>query len=138
MKLTRYETPRLPSVFDTDRWFDELWGGFSRWPTLDDFFAPGTRTLQPAADLYEDKNNYYARMEFPGFKKKDLNVDLERGVLTVSAERKEEGNSASFSRSVTVPEGITPDRVEAKYEDGVLTVVLPKQEERKPKAIQIK
>lgn len=138
MQLIRYETPRLPGVLDTNRWLDELLGNFSRWPNWESFFGAESRSLQPSADLYEDKDNYYVRMEFPGFKKKDLNVDLEREVLTVSAEHKEGENASTFSRSVTIPEGISQEQVAAKYEDGVLTVSLPKQEERKPKAIPIK
>lgn len=137
MKLIRYEYPTLPTVRDFDRMFSEVWGNFPRFGNL--FAEPAASRVN--TDLFEDDANVYARFELPGFKKDELDVQLENSVLTVSVERKgkkEDEESLSFSRSVTVPDGVEADKVGAKYEDGVLTVTLPKTPARKPKMIEIK
>lgn len=136
MKLIRYEYPTLPSVNDFDRLFSEMWAGL---PRFGNFFENSAARVP--VDLYEDDNNVYARFELPGFKKEELSVDLENAVLTVSvsrkAEEKEGRDQLSASRSVTVPEGVDAEKVNAKFEDGILTVTLPKQEARKPRTISI-
>lgn len=137
MKLIRYDYPTLPSAREFDRMMNDFWGGFPRFGTL----INEPETARVNADLYEDEGNVYARFELPGFKKDEMNVQLENSVLTLSVERKgkdEEDDSLSFERSVTLPDGIAADKVTAKYEDGVLTVTLPKTPERKPKLIEIK
>ena len=137
MKLIRYEYPNLPSVNDFDRLFNDVFAGLPRFGGL--FDAPAARV---PADLYEDDENVYARFELPGFKRDELNVQLENAVLTVSVARKanekERREQVQFTRSVTVPEGINAEKVKARFEDGVLTVTLPKQEARKPRAIEIR
>jgi HSP20 family protein len=135
MKLIRYDYPTLPSVRDFDRLFSEFWGGLPRLNTL-----PGFGQASVPANLYEDDASVYARFELPGFRKDELSVELENSVLTLSVKRKGEKdgeNEVSLNRSVTVPDGIDASKVSAKYEDGVLTVTLPKTPERKPKAIEI-
>lgn len=137
MKLIRYDYPALPSAREFDRMINDLWSGF---PRFGSFFSE-PEGAKVAADLYEDDGAVYARFELPGFKKDELNVQLENSVLTVSVERKgkkDDDESLSFERSVTLPEGVESDKVAAKYEDGVLTVTLPKTPERKPKLIEIK
>jgi HSP20 family protein len=135
MKLIRYDYPALPSFRDFDRLFTEFWGGTPRMGALTSLGAS-----EIPADLYEDDANLYARFELPGFKKSELAIDLENSVLTLSAERKaekEDEEELSLSRSLTLPDGIDAEKVSAKYEDGLLTVALPKTPERKPKAIEI-
>ncbi|MBI5380467.1 MAG: Hsp20/alpha crystallin family protein [Opitutae bacterium] len=92
-------------------------------------------------DLYEDKENTYVRAELPGISREDISVEMVDGYLTIQATRKPQAgdNSAafSFSRSVTIPDAIQSDKVAAAYENGVLTVTLPKQEEAKPKKITV-
>ena len=135
MKLIRYDYPALPSFRDFDRLFTEFWGGAPRMGALNSLGAS-----EIPADLYEDDANLYARFELPGFKKSELAIGLENSVLTLSAERKaaKEGDEElSLSRSLTLPDGIDAEKVSAKYEDGLLTVTLPKTPERKPKAIEI-
>ena len=96
-----------------------------------------------AVDLYEDKDNAYVRAELPGVNREDINVEAADGTLTITAARKtpaREGQpeqSSSFSRSVTLPEQIQADKIAATYENGVLTVTLPKREETKPKKISV-
>lgn len=92
-------------------------------------------------DLYEDENNTYVRAELPGLKREDLNVELADNTLTITGTRpaaaNSDGESVSFRRSFELPEEAAADKVSAAYENGVLTVTLPKREEAKPKKITV-
>ena len=89
------------------------------------------------------------QVELPGFKREDIQVSLQDGVLTISGERKEEKVSkesevhrqeryyGKFARALTLPTAVAADKVKAAYKDGVLTVTLPKAEEAKPKQIDV-
>lgn len=94
-------------------------------------------------DLYEDKDNAYVRAELPGVTREEINVELVEDALTISGSRKtpaangQPEQSFSFSRSVNVPEEVDADKVSAAYENGVLTVTLPKREETKPKKVTV-
>src|SRR5581483_2632010 len=101
------------------------------------------RDRQFPVDIYEDKDNTYVRAELPGVSRDDVNVEIVDGYLTVTAAHKNKTadgkseESFSFSRSVSVPESVQADKVAATYENGVLTVTLPKREEAKPKKVTI-
>lgn len=92
-------------------------------------------------DLFEDKDNTYVRAELPGVNRDDIQVEVVDGYLTVSAQRKvtegEQTESYSASRSIQVPDHVQADRIAAAYENGVLTVTLPKKEEAKPQKITV-
>ncbi len=141
MKLARY-TPSfdLGRVADFDQWLRHPFAGFPAVGQLLGEFLPGAAG-RLAADVYEDQDNYYARFELPGVKKEDVKVEVHDRLLTVSTQRqtKAEGQEESYSlsRSISVPESVRPEAIAAKMEDGILTVTLPKQEERKPKLIQV-
>ena len=104
----------------------------------------------PALDVAEDKDNLYVKAEIPGMKKEDIEISLHDGVLTLSGERKEEkklqeGNIhrserfvGRFQRSLTLQTPVEGDKVKAVYQDGILTITLPKAESAKPKQIQVK
>lgn len=105
----------------------------------------------PAVDIEEDDNNYLIRADVPGLDKKDIDVRLDNGVLSITGEKrveKETGKASkqhrterycgSFSRRFTLPSTIKSDKVDASYKDGVLTVKVPKAEDAGPKAIEIK
>jgi HSP20 family protein len=104
----------------------------------------------PAIDLYEDKDNITFRCELPGMKKDEIEISLQEGVLTVSGERKldaklenaethrSERFTGRFQRSVTLPAPVDADKIKATYKDGILTVLLPKAAEARPKQIQVK
>lgn len=103
----------------------------------------------PAIDLYEDKDNLVVKAELPGMKKENIDISLHEGLLTISGERKEEKKVGSgeayrserfvgrFHRTFSLPTQVNPDKIMATYKDGVLTVVLPKSEEAKPKQIPV-
>src|SRR5436305_11921344 len=100
------------------------------------------RRWLPAMDLVETEDDFVLRVDLPGLSEKDVNIELEDSVLTVSGERKAEHEerkegyyrveraSGNFSRSLTLPEGINPEAVQATFDRGVLEVRIPKPEER--------
>jgi len=103
----------------------------------------------PALDLYDDKDDFVAKVELPGMKKEDIQISLHEGVLTVSGERKhefegKEGETfrseryfGKFQRSVSLPAMVDGSKVSATYKDGILTITLPKAEEAKPRHIEV-
>ncbi|HZZ56712.1 MAG TPA: Hsp20/alpha crystallin family protein [Opitutaceae bacterium] len=117
---------------EIDRLFETALGGF-----------PSVRSSghQFPVDLYEDANSYYVRAELPGVAREDVNVEIVDGILTVTAARRqktgEQEQSFSFSRSVNVPDQVQSDKVAAAFENGILTVTLPKREESKPRKVSV-
>lgn len=141
MTLIRYEYPN-ENVSEFDRMFERAFSNFGRWSGFEDDYSRGAKTAHVTVDLYGDEDNYYVRAELPGVKKNEINLELDNAVLTLSGERKtksgESEKSVSFSRSISVAEDVQRDKVKASLEDGILTVTLPKSEERKPRMIAIK
>jgi HSP20 family protein len=142
MKLIRSNPSNLTRFSDFDDWFRNP---FAAMPSLgrvfdSDFFG-GVSEGRLAVDVHEDDDHFYARFEMPGLKKEDVKVELHDGMLTVSGEKKsktDEGESSyTLSRSVSVPDGVREDAIAAKLEDGILTLTLPKPENRKPKVISV-
>jgi len=108
---------------------------------LGDFASPVAAGRFPV-DLYEDKDNTYVRAELPGINRADLSVELVDGSLNIRAARKtREGDreeSFTLNRSVSVPDAaVQTDKISAAYENGVLTVTLPKREEAKPRKVTV-
>src|SRR5580658_232930 len=112
----------------------------------------GTQLLEgwfPAVDVYEDKDTLQVKAELAGLKKEDIEISLHDGCLSLSGERKEEKKQEGrevyrserwvgrFHRTISLPCRVVADNIQATYNDGVLTVVLPKAEEAKPKQIPI-
>jgi HSP20 family protein len=113
----------------------------------DDFFhvlSNGTSS-KPAVNISENDKNYVLEFAVPGIDKKDLKIDMNEEVLTISSENKNESEESkngykrkefsysAFSRSFYVPEDVNTEKIEANYKDGILSVSLPKQEEVKNK-----
>jgi len=133
---------RMPSLFDDffrpwNEWFDN--SGFS-----------GRVMNVPAVNIAEQKDNYLVSLAVPGMKKDDFKINVEGNMLTISSEHQEtkeeqekkftrkEYSYSSFSRSFTLPEEINKEKIEARYEDGVLKISLPRKENVKnPAAKQI-
>lgn len=152
MRIVRYQYPRTAVARSA---FLNPWAGFeseidrlvtSAFGSLLGEGTTGTALSHPRVDLYEDKDHFHYRVELPGLKREDIGVEVGDGVLSVSGTRKgfkSDGaaeQSTSFTRSVSVPARVQEDKILAKYEDGILTVTLPKAEEVKPKriAVQVK
>ncbi len=148
MRLVRYTYPSFRSLSPALSGVQSPWSGLETeidrlfHTALTDFASPSAATRFPA-DLYEDKDNVYVRAELPGVKRDDITVEMTDGYLTIAAARKtaggegQEEESFSFSRSVSIADEIQTDKVAAAYENGVLTVTLPKREEAKPKKITV-
>jgi HSP20 family protein len=108
-----------------------------------------TRRWIPAMDLVESEDAFVLRADLPGLSESDVNIELEDNVLTISGERKAEHEerqegyyrveraSGSFSRSLTLPEGVNPEAVSARFDKGVLEVRVPRPEQRKPRKVAI-
>jgi HSP20 family protein len=137
MALIRWEPAReLNSLFSSI--FDTPTGSVSA----------GRRWL-PAMDLVETDDHFVLRADLPGLSEDDVDVTLENDVLTVSGQRKAETEtrekgyyrveraSGSFRRSLSLPEGVDPDAIEANFDKGVLEVRIPKPEQRKPRKVAI-
>ena len=105
--------------------------------------------FSPSCEISEDKKNMYYKFDIPGISRDQVKLELSGNLLTVSAERHEEKKTedkktymceicyGSFSRSFTVPEGTTEKNIDAKYDNGVLTLTIPKSESSKAKQIAI-
>jgi HSP20 family protein len=106
--------------------------------------------ITPSLDLAESNNALEVRMDIPGMEAKDIDIQVNANVLTVSGERKEEREEkgktyhrverrvGAFSRSVTLPCPVKEDAVDAQYKNGILTIKLPKTEEAKARKITVK
>ncbi len=124
---------------------------------VEGFFGPmrliteaDNRDLVPTVDVSESNNEFVVRAEIPGVRKEDVNVTVENGVLTISAESKSETEEkegarvirqerryGKYMRSLRLGTDIDESKVTATHEDGVLQVTLPKAEEVKPKRISV-
>jgi HSP20 family protein len=103
----------------------------------------------PAMDLVEAEDHFLLKADLPGLGEKDVNIEIRDNALTISGERKAEHEHrergwyrversfGQFSRSLTLPEGVDPDTVEATFDRGVLEVRIPKPEQRKPRRVSI-
>lgn len=118
---------------------------------LDDFFTaewPSTRsfisTSQPAVNVKEQEKEFVITLAAPGRNKNDFKVDVEKDILSISATSEEEAispednytrrefNASSFKRSFTLPESVETSKIKAKYQEGILTILLPKRKEALP------
>jgi HSP20 family protein len=108
-----------------------------------------TAKWAPVADILETKDAYIVRAELPGVEEKDLNIEIENGVLTLKGERKFEAkteekdfhrierNYGQFMRTFTLPQNVYTDKITAAYVNGLIEVIVPKKEEAKPKKIHL-
>ena len=106
-------------------------------------------TFVPPVDIYEDEHGVTLKMEVPGVSQENLNINLENSTLTVSGERKFEKNEkeenfhrierryGSFTRSFTLPNTVDSEKVQANYDNGILSIQLAKKAEAKPKQIKV-
>src|SRR5918998_3181852 len=109
-----------------------------------------TQRWVPAMDLVESEDHFLLKADLPGLGEEDVNIEIRDNALTISGERKSEHEQrergwyrversfGQFSRTLTLPEGVNADVVEATFDRGVLEVRIPKPEQRKPRRISIK
>ena len=143
MKLIRYSDPSA-YYNDWDSFFADPFRAFA--PLLRQNTSSAHRSTGVPVEWYEDDENYYARVELPGVKKKDIHLDAEEGLVRLAYERIERHQDADdkpvrtekFEQVLRSPEGVENSRIEASLADGILQLVLPKAEQKKPVSIEIK
>jgi HSP20 family protein len=104
----------------------------------------------PLTDIYENKDNFSLKVDLPGIKKEDVKISFTNGKLNISGERIQEEETkdakchrieksyGKYFRSFNLPELIQADKINAEFNNGQLTITIPKAEEAKPKEIEIK
>lgn len=140
-EVSKYNSRRDVSVFDD--FFDSMlnaWGSYSA-------------AKVPAVDIEENADSYIVKAELPGFSEDDVKIVVEKHVLHISGqvdEKKQEEEkkdrkyivkerrTASFSRSFSLPEGLDESGISASFDNGILSVNLPKLPEQKPRQIEVK
>ena len=158
--MAESDEPRIPTRWDPTDELDLLrgWSPFRDLAAgrlgrlFDERMSRGLAAarLAPAVDVAENDDSYVVTAEIPGASKDDVTVEAHEGVLTLRGEKRSEREGkkeqsrwversyGSFSRSFTLPSNADTTRVNASFKDGVLTVEIPKAEEKKPKVISIK
>ncbi len=128
----------FPSIFD--RFFD---GEAFDWSNRN---FSNTNTTLPSVNIKENQDAFTVELAAPGFEKGDFKIELNNNLLTISSEKKVENETKegeyftkrefsyqSFSRSFTLPNVADGEKIAANYENGILSVAIPKKEEAKPK-----
>jgi HSP20 family protein len=144
MRIIRYTSPNARAVYPA--FARSPWAGLEA--QIDRLFdaalsePAGVSAAGFPVDLYEDAKAAYVRAELPGVKRADIGVELLEDSLVITAKRvrkvAERDETVEYQRAVTVPEGaVQADKVAAAFEDGVLTVTLPKREEAQPRKINV-
>lgn len=123
---------------------------FTNWPLQAGENGALTASWTPACDVFEDKESVKIVAEVPGVKPEDVKISIENQVLTIRGEKKQvaeektervhryERSYGVFERSFALPNLVDADRIEAKYDGGVLTITLPKAERARPREITVK
>jgi len=140
MSLVKFSN-QFPTLFD--RFFDnDLFDWSNKNFSL-------TNTTLPSVNILEDDSSYEVEMAAPSLNKDDFKIELNNDVLTISSEKQTENETKegqrytrkefsyqSFSRSFTLPDSVDNDKIKAKYENGVLRVIIPKREDAKPRPVK--
>jgi HSP20 family protein len=147
MALIRWEPARELQSRQSE--MNRLFSAFFDSPTPRNGIHTSMRRWIPAMDVIENDDHYVLRADLPGLSENDVNVELEDNVLTISGKRSSEHEErkggyhrversyGSFSRSLTLPEGVNADGIEANFDKGVLEVKVAKPEQIKPQKVAI-
>ena len=146
MTITRYNPIRTTQYPTVPKSFSNL---------LDDFFndvvsSDSGRLYVPNLDIFETDTHYHVQLALPGLKKQDINIDLQDRRLSITGERKEEIEEKNtkyhiretrygqFERSVMLPDNINQEKIDARFEDGILKLEIEKREKQVNKQIKVK
>ena len=119
---------------------------------FDDEYFPALSARSPVVDVREKDGTYMIEAELPGVSEKDVKLELKEGLLTLSTEKKAEGDAKDeggkwirrerresyFSRSFELPEDADGEKIEARFKDGLLTIELPRKPEASPRIVPVK
>jgi HSP20 family protein len=144
MNLIHYEPYRYFNRFNN---IDRVLSSFL--PRVEETESVSTSDWTPAVDIKEEDHRYLIHADVPGIKAEDIDISLEDGILTIKGERRHESNEehkgykrierarGTFLRRFALPEAADPETVKASCKDGVLEVVIGKQEKVLPKKITV-
>jgi len=144
-KIVRWQPGNdLVSLRDAmDRLFEDSWVSSRGWNLP-------SAWVEPTVDVYETADSVVVKAAIPGVKPEDVEITVKGDLVSISGETKQETESkdknylrretrvGSFSRVISLPQGLDSDKADAKFENGVLTVTFPKSEQVKPKLIKLK
>lgn len=145
MNLRLYEPSNLLGQLhqDLSRMFDAPWAGLSE-------LSAAETSWTPPVDIKEDHDHYYLKADVPGVDPKDIEITLERGVLTIAGVRQSESKEerdgyrrverfrGRFVRAFSLPDTADGDKVDAQVKEGVLEVTINKKESSKPRRIAVR
>jgi len=131
-----------------------VWNPWRIMPRMKDFMDEDWDIIEypeNELDMYEEEDNVVVKVKAPGFKEEDIDITIENNNVCITGkveeEKKEENKkkkfyrreirSQSFTRRVDLPIQVKADQAEAEFDDGVLTLTLPKAEEAKPKTVKV-
>ena len=146
MELIRWNPMREMLNFrhQMNHWFDDAFN-----PIVRDDAKLSLWDWNPVVDVYDNEDNIVIKAELPGIDKKDINIDVKDGVLTLKGERsydnevkkekyyRRERSFGKFVRTFQLPADVDPEKIIADYKDGILKIDIPKPEEQKPKQIAV-
>ncbi|MGD9357033.1 MAG: Hsp20/alpha crystallin family protein [Chromatiales bacterium] len=133
-----------------DQWHKELDNMFDTRPRGDDTSRVEGSDWTPAVDIKEEADRYLLHADIPGVKADDIEVSMDKGVLTIKGERKHESTESKegykrvershgvFMRRFALPDGVDGEQITASSKEGVLEVVIPKSEPEKPRRIEVR
>src|SRR6185312_2873399 len=123
---------------------------FSTWPFQSQENGALTSSWIPACDVFEDQDAVKIVAEVPGVRPEDVKISLENNLLTIRGEKKQQAEEkservhryertyGSFERAFSLPTSVDPEKIEASYANGILTVTIPKAERARPREIPVK
>jgi len=147
LTTSRRSASPLQSLRRLNSMLDEAFGS---WPSQSADFGTVTSTWIPATDVFEDHDAVRIVAEVPGVNPQDVKLSIENNVLTIRGEKKQvaeekneelhryERSYGAFERAFVLPNTVDPEKIEAKVDAGVLTVILPKSERARPREIPVK
>ena len=127
--------------------FSNLWNNFLN-RDIDEFYVNSMTMRTPSVNIIEGKEDFLIEVAAPGLEKKDFTVNINHNLLTIEAKKELKSEASeerfsrrefsynSFKRSFTLPESIVHENIDAKYENGILHISLPKKEEAKVKPLR--
>lgn len=142
-QMTRYSPTR--TLRDLQREVDDIFGRFFN----EGSGSGSSATWAPRTDMVETEDGYTLQLDVPGMTKEDININLQNNTLTVSGERtlertnegeervRIERSYGTFHRTFALPSSVNAENIEAKYDDGVLTITVPKTEKASRRRIEI-
>ncbi len=147
MSLIRWNP--VPELNTSQRQMNRLFDNFFSLTPWEHIDQP-LKAWSPLVDIREDDDAYFVHAELPGIKKEDVKITMNNNTLTLRGEKKHEFEKkdsnyhhfersyGNFERTFTLPSTVKIDKIDATYTDGILTIVLPKTEDAKPREIQVK